>query len=369
MKASSYFSFLKPLWANGHYIVLGLCIAFLFLTSQFSEDAQRAKEAAQAKTASIQAELKEAETAFRQTIEEKGSFEAYLRDHPREANLVGYGTLFLLVILLYGLWLDGWCLVKKIRGQPILKTLDFLERPRWTVGDIARFSVLFLALAIILGWAGEWLGHLWPAIFHENGRLILHGTLVDVSALLLILYFTHTKHHHHFFKEQIRRGSVWKDVGVGISVYLAVLPIVLALLLFLVWLVSLFHYEPPPQKIVEVFIEESTKKSPLMIYGVLLAAVVGPVIEEIFFRGFFYAALRKKYSAIPSALIVSIFFAFLHESAFAFLPIFLLSLLLTYAYEKRKSIIAPISLHVCHNVLFLSYFFLMKENFLDKFLH
>jgi len=299
LKASSYFSFLKPLWTNGLYIVLGLCIALLFLTSQFSEDAQRIKEAAKAKTASIQAELKAAETAFRQTIEEKGSFEAYLKDHPREANLVGFGTLFLLVIIFYGLWLDGWCLVKKMRGQPILKTLDFLERPRWTVGDIVRFSILFLTLAIMLGWVGEWLGHLWPAIFHENGRLILHGTLVDVSALLLILYFTHTKHHHHFFKEQIRQGSVWKDVGVGISVYLAVLPIILALLLFLVWLVSLFHYEPPPQKIVEVFIEESGKKSPLMIYGIMLAAVIGPFIEEIFFSRLLLCGSQEKVFCNP----------------------------------------------------------------------
>jgi len=157
-------------------------------------------------------------------------------------------------------------------------------------------------------------------------------------------------------------------MGVGISAYLAVLPAVLTVLLLLIWAVNLFHYEPPPQKVVEIFIEEGKQNPFLVAYTSVLAIVIGPVLEEVFFRGFFYAAFRTKYSAMLSAIITGIFFALLHESIFAFLPIFLLSLLLTYVYEKRKSLIAPIACHIFHNALFLGYFFLMKENFLDKFI-
>ena len=55
------------------------------------------------------------------------------------------------------------------------------------------------------------------------------------------------------------------------------------------------------------------------------------------------------------------FFASIHHSGFVFWPIFVLGIALAYLYEKRRSLIASITLHVVHNTLFIAYFFLVKQ--------
>jgi len=362
-------SFFQILWKNKLYVALLILLSGLLLFAQFSQEVKKGKEIARARTAQVQAQLKQAEEAFQKSIEEEGSFENYLKENPRSASILGYATLAFLILLLYGLCVEIWCLFRKFRGKKVMTTLDFVEEPRWKVGDVFRIMILFLTFSILIGWLGELLTTQSPDFWTANAELILHGTIADLIAVFLVLYFSRVKYGQSFFRAQIRKENIWKDIGIGISAYLAVLPIIFGLLLFLVWLVSIFQYEPSPQRIIEVFVQEDGRNPWLMGYALFLATVIGPAIEEIFFRGFFYAALRKRFKAIPSALVTAIFFSLLHESAFAFLPIFLLSLLLTYVYEKRKSLVAPMALHICHNVLFLSYFFIMKENFLDKFLH
>ena len=55
------------------------------------------------------------------------------------------------------------------------------------------------------------------------------------------------------------------------------------------------------------------------------------------------------------------FFALIHNNTFAFWPIFILGMGLVYLFEKRGSLIAPIVLHITHNIVFISYFFLAKR--------
>jgi membrane protease YdiL (CAAX protease family) len=362
-------SFWQALWKNKLYVILGVVVAVLLTMAQFSPSVKEEKRVAKAESAKFQAKLKKAEVGLKEAIKEKGSLENYLKENPKGTLLVAYGTLFFLVVMLYGLWIDGWCFIRWFKRKPALETLPYEgEPPRWQISDVFRIIILFLGLSIGFAWIGNAAEHFLPHIFTPNGKIVLHGTLADLTAIGLILYFSRFKYKQDFFKIQINRKNIGSDILVGISSYLAFLPVVLGILLLLLWVMSLFHYEPPPQKIVEIFVQEG--QNPIIFfYTLVLAAIIGPALEEIFFRGFFYAAFRKKYSAIPSALVTAIFFAGLHETAFAFLPVFALSLLLTYVYEKRKSLVAPIALHIFHNSLFMGYFFLMKQNFLDKFLH
>jgi uncharacterized protein len=107
---------------------------------------------------------------------------------------------------------------------------------------------------------------------------------------------------------------------------------------------------------------EEGKRSPWLIgYSLLLACLIGPVVEELFFRGFLYPAIRKKIGMEWAAFASALLFALIHENSFAFLPIFVLGIALCYLYEKRKSLIACMSFHILHNSAFLFYFFLMKK--------
>jgi len=99
----------------------------------------------------------------------------------------------------------------------------------------------------------------------------------------------------------------------------------------------------------------------LIVYSLFLAGVMGPVVEEIFFRGFFYRIIREKWGVLWGMIVTSAAFALIHQNQFAFLPIFILGMALAYLYEKRDNFVAPITLHVVHNCLFLGYFFIAKQ--------
>ena len=131
-------------------------------------------------------------------------------------------------------------------------------------------------------------------------------------------------------------------------------------------IVQFFQYEPPPHPLVDVFVVEDGRSHLVMYLSIVLACIVGPFIEEVFFRGFCYRAFRSK-SGVRWAMVISAaFFAFIHTSSFAFLPIFFLGLVLAYMYEKRGSLIPSITIHILHNTFFIGYFFVLKRVFLDR---
>ena len=148
---------------------------------------------------------------------------------------------------------------------------------------------------------------------------------------------------------------------IGWTGYLGVLPIFALVLAVLLFLANLVRYEPPPHPLVNVFIEEEKRLPFLVAFSAFLGAVIGPVFEEVFFRGFCYPILKGKVGKVWAMVISAAFFASIHHTGFVFWPIFVLGLALAYLYESRRSLLAPITLHVTHNTLFISYFFLVKQ--------
>ena len=92
----------------------------------------------------------------------------------------------------------------------------------------------------------------------------------------------------------------------------------------------------------------------------LLACFLGPIVEEIFFRGFLYPGMRKYIGVSGAMVITATLFAGVHENLFSFIPIFFLGIVLAFIFEKRRSLAACISLHVIHNSAFILYFFLLR---------
>lgn len=93
-----------------------------------------------------------------------------------------------------------------------------------------------------------------------------------------------------------------------------------------------------------------------IIIHFLLAILIGPVIEEIIFRGFFYPPLRNRLGIIPALLISSAVFAVWHINidVTLFIQISLLGLLFAYFFERSCSLVPSIILH--SSVNFESYF-------------
>jgi membrane protease YdiL (CAAX protease family) len=94
--------------------------------------------------------------------------------------------------------------------------------------------------------------------------------------------------------------------------------------------------------------------------GVAIAAVVagfGPLVEEFFFRGALFGALRRTHGALVTAVIVSFCFALGHMDARLFLPLFVTALALAEVRERSGSIWPGVALHAAFNGATLSVVF------------
>lgn len=89
--------------------------------------------------------------------------------------------------------------------------------------------------------------------------------------------------------------------------------------------------------------------APALVFLAAFVAVVGPIFEEIFFRGFAYQALRRRWGRLPGVVATSLVFSALHANTAVFLPIFGLGVLLACAFEATGSLVAPITIHICQN--------------------
>jgi membrane protease YdiL (CAAX protease family) len=89
-----------------------------------------------------------------------------------------------------------------------------------------------------------------------------------------------------------------------------------------------------------------------VIIGVLVVGVA-PAVEEFFFRGFFYGALRTRFSFLAAALIDGVVFGAVHAPTGieAVPPLFALGFAFCLAYEATGSILPGIVLHALNNMV------------------
>lgn len=96
----------------------------------------------------------------------------------------------------------------------------------------------------------------------------------------------------------------------------------------------------------------------LSIAGVGLA---GPLIEEVFFRGFLLAALVQPLGAFRAAVVASAVFSIAHASIAVVLPLFFTGLLLSWLYLRTGSLWPPFAAHAAQNLLALAVTLALEE--------
>ena len=105
-----------------------------------------------------------------------------------------------------------------------------------------------------------------------------------------------------------------------------------------------------------------------LIVTLISTGLIGPIIEELMFRGIIYNELKNKYSNMKAILITTIFFAVIHFNIIQIIYTFALGFILIFVYEKYKNIKAAIALHMASNItttLFLP--ILIKNIFLINY--
>jgi len=154
-------------------------------------------------------------------------------------------------------------------------------------------------------------------------------------------------------------------------------PVVIAFFLPVAWLlqyVSVYALTKigwPPGNEAAVTVLTSAQSWWLRVYLCAFTIVIGPVAEEFIFRGMLYPFFKQRSHPLLAWLGVSFLFALVHWDAAAFVPLFLLALVLTWLYERTDSLLAPITAHSLFNTINLIalYFGEQIVRFFQRFHH
>jgi uncharacterized protein len=85
----------------------------------------------------------------------------------------------------------------------------------------------------------------------------------------------------------------------------------------------------------------------------IIAAVVAPLAEETFFRGFAFQGLKKRYGQGWGIFLSALLFSLAHLSPSGLVPIFILGLMLAWLFNKTQSIWPCIIVHAAYNSIAL----------------
>ncbi|MEO7036859.1 MAG: type II CAAX endopeptidase family protein [Polyangiaceae bacterium] len=118
------------------------------------------------------------------------------------------------------------------------------------------------------------------------------------------------------------------------------------------------HFFPTPPAVLAERMARITPSSTLNAISILVVvAGLGPCVEEFFFRGALFGALRKGYGALPTVWVISVCFALAHLDARLFLPLLVAALVLTQVREYTHSVWPGLALHAAFNATTLQFVF------------
>ena len=113
------------------------------------------------------------------------------------------------------------------------------------------------------------------------------------------------------------------------------------------------------QKAVEILLESDNNA--LRIVLIISATIVAPLVEEIIFRGYLYAVIKRYSGCVFAAITTSLLFAVVHGNLPGMMPLFILALILTLAYELTGCLWVPIVAHSLFNLFNISQMYLIQN--------
>ncbi|SDC96553.1 CAAX protease self-immunity [Melghirimyces thermohalophilus] len=258
-----------------------------------------------------------------------------------------------LFLLLYLLWLGTTFLGAFLFLVTGLKDRFRYERTRIEESIGAQDLAYYFAWVQILS-----MGFLIPygALSEEGGWLsIVAPFLPHVLMLLLALFmFRHRLRRIGFSGEPFRR---WVAIAVAIAagylfVYYALDP----------WVTEpvarFFSLEIQSwrEDSISQGVEQAARLGWIYAVGqVLLLGVIGPIAEEVMFRGLLMGAFLQRIGSVGAVLLSSAIFALFHVDVVFLAPLFVMGLILGTLYALFKNLWAPILFHILNNTVSVIY--------------
>jgi membrane protease YdiL (CAAX protease family) len=145
-----------------------------------------------------------------------------------------------------------------------------------------------------------------------------------------------------YFKEEINLFKTTKIID-SIIKFIIFIP-----LLFLISFIVQYVLPEYKQQEIVLNFKSSLFEDKVILIHVL---VIAPIVEEVIFRGYMYRILKSRIPIIFAMIISSTLFSLIHFNVLSYILLFVLSIFLTYIYERDGSIICPIIIHSLFNLM------------------
>ncbi|NLJ37089.1 MAG: CPBP family intramembrane metalloprotease [candidate division WS1 bacterium] len=220
----------------------------------------------------------------------------------------------------------------------------------WRLMDIAEvLAVLLLALlaaGLALGAVAEHLERITDSPTVRAIMVAVQYLLVMLIAVRLMMWRIRATRAQKLsvlgLRTTNRVGSLLLDGVAGYSIYLLVL-----------LMQGLMNQSlPVASPVMQLGMDLLERQDPLSV--VLYLALLGlaaPLVEELIFRGFVYAGLRRYLPPFTAVIISAGVFALMHLNPMALVQLVVMGIILAVLYERSRSLIPCIVCHAVNNIL------------------
>ena len=176
-------------------------------------------------------------------------------------------------------------------------------------------------------------------IMNETKKFIIQlGPYITLGITLILLII--------FFIIYFKKDHVKKHVTIDNDTYtLFILTGISTAVLLNLIIVAL-------DNIIPIYTINNTNNISIVLL-IILTGFIGPIIEEVLFRGIVYNRIRKFNSLIDTTILVAVIFALTHNNPINMIYAFCLGIILNLIYHKYHNLKAPIIAHISANLIIL----------------
>lgn len=223
----------------------------------------------------------------------------------------------------------------------------------WTLQDVFVVFISVFALELLLftslyffgfkEFIGQFDGN--PYI---KSLLLLVTYLLQVVGMILPLWFIIIRRYKSGLEEfkfkwiGTKKTILWVLGGYLFYIGLSIMVITI----FFSFSVDTIGFEPTTT-IFEIFGSDIFS----LVIAFIVAVLIAPFFEELFFRGFLLQALIKNVGVTWGIVITTLVFAAIHFEFQSIMPLIILSLVLNVIFIKTKSIYPGIIFHIMNNTI------------------
>lgn len=210
---------------------------------------------------------------------------------------------------------------------------------------VSQIITLLVSVAYVthnLGWRlypDFWVGMAFASTQYHFAVLSTAPAIGYLSAIALLRF---------------KQLATWHDLGFSrteVTILQAVGLVVIGLLTVVLFGVSWTYLTSLPaggRLVVETINALGSTRG---IYYAIFVIMLGPILEEAFFRGILFSALRKSIGVYAGLLVQAIIFSGMHLSLGRFIPLLLFGLVLGFVYHKSGSLIPSMAIHILSSAL------------------